>query len=141
MKNLRCFQHVNWNPGHSELRRFSIAMLVGFGVLGFIAAVKTGHAGNTSIVLWTVGVVLALAAIAGPLGRSAYLTVYLPTSVIGWVVSHVLLTVLFYGPFTLIGVLMRLSGVDPLMRRIAPGAAVWRPIDTPESDESYYRQF
>ena len=141
MKNLRCFQHVHWYPDRGELRRFAIAMLVGFGALGALTAFRHGGVGRSSVLLWIIGGVLAASAMIRPLARPAYLAVYLPTSVIGWVVSHILLTIVFYGPFTVIGAVMKLTGTDSLMlRRPAPGA-VWRPIEQPDTTEGYYRQY
>jgi hypothetical protein len=97
--------------------------------------------GRASVLPWIVGGVLAASALVRPLARPAYLAVYLPTSVIGWVVSHILLTIVFYGPFTVIGAVMKLTGTDSLMlKRPAPGA-VWRPIEPPESTDGYYRQY
>lgn len=141
MKNLHCFQHVKWNPDRAELRSFAIAMLVGFGILGAIAAVRGGAIVDASKLLWSAGAILAICAPIPGLGRAAYLAVYLPASVMGWIVSHVLLTVVFYGPFTIIGALMRLTGTDSLMLRLAPGETAWRPAKPPGAEQSYYRQF
>ncbi len=140
MKILPFFKHVEWEPDAAELRRFAVAMLVGFGVLGCIAALKAHHLSTSSYVLWTVGMVLAVAALVPVLGRAAYLAVYLPSSLVGYIVSHVLLTLVFFVLFTPLAFLLRLLGMDLLQTR--PGAKpAWAVrTDTPEKSR-YYRQF
>jgi hypothetical protein len=60
---------------------------------------------------------------------------------IGWLVSHVVLTVLFLGVFTPIAVLFRLIGRDALVRRRPPDVATyWRPRPMPDDVRSYFRQ-
>ena len=135
------WKHVNWNPDREELRRFALAMLIGFGILGALAAWRMGGVGPRSVWLWGAGLSLALAASAPGLGRIAYLAVYLPAGTIGWVVSHVLLVGVLYGVFTPIGILMRLAGNDPLLLRLNPDGTAWKPARAPGSTENYYRQF
>lgn len=61
---------------------------------------------------------------------------------IGWVVSHVLMAVVFFGLFTLIGFLFRLVGRDPLMlRRPVNQASYWLPKARVEDKRRYFRQF
>jgi hypothetical protein len=61
---------------------------------------------------------------------------------IGWVVSHVLLGVIFFGLFTPIGFLFRILGRDPLMlRRPATQASYWLPKPIVEDKRRYFSQF
>ena len=60
---------------------------------------------------------------------------------IGWVVSHVVLAVLFLGVFTPVAVLFRLIGRDALARRRPPDRATyWLPMPAPDDVRSYFRQ-
>ena len=138
IKALPFFQHVKWRPDDGELRRFAIAMLIGFFVLGALSAWRAKGLGTGSIVLWTIGVVLASAAFVPGLGRIAYLAVYLPTSIIGYVVSHVMLTLMFFVVITPLAIVLRLLGKDVLQQRRRPG---WTPVKVVKNEDSYYRQF
>ena len=61
---------------------------------------------------------------------------------IGWVVSHLLLAVLFYVVVTPIGLLLRLAGRDALGRRLLPERdSYWEARPEPVSSNTYYRQF
>lgn len=132
------FQHVKWRPDARELRRFAVAMLIGFAILGSLAAWRAGGISRATMILWTVGAGLALAALIPGLGRLAYLAVYLPTSIIGYIVSHVVLTLMFFLIITPLGLVLKLMGKDLLQKRRQPQ---WRPVRGVKSEDSYYRQF
>ena len=62
---------------------------------------------------------------------------------IGWLISHVILAVLFYGILTPVGFMFRLIGRDPLSRRraaVAP-ATYWTAKRKPASTREYFNQF
>jgi hypothetical protein len=61
---------------------------------------------------------------------------------IGWVMSHVLLGIIYYGLFTPVGRLMRLFGYDPMERRFDGAAAsYWVEREPIRDPSSYFRQF
>ena len=61
---------------------------------------------------------------------------------IGWVVSHVMLAVIYYGCMTPIGLFMRLIGRDSLSRKIDPSAKTYWVAREPAADtKRYFRQF
>jgi len=135
------FQHVKWQPDARELRRFAIAMLVGFFVLGALSAWRAKGIGTGSIVLWSSGALLAVAALVPKLGRIAYLAVYLPTSIIGYVVSNVMLTLMFFLVITPLGMILKLMGKDLLQQRRPRRTTQWTPVKETKTEDSYYRQF
>jgi hypothetical protein len=142
LKALPFFQHLNWRPDARELRRFAIAMLIGFTILGLLSAWRGKGIGTPSIVLWSLGVVLAVAAFIPGLGRMAYLAVYLPTSIIGYVVSNVLLALMFLVVITPLGLILKLMGKDLLQQQRRPKERTgWMPIKSTKTEDSYYRQF
>lgn len=116
-------------------------MLIGFAVLGLLSAWRGGGIGTASIVLWSVGVLLAIAAFIPGLGRLAYLAVYLPTSIIGFVVSNVLLALMFFLVITPLGIILKLMGKDLLQQRRQTDASQWTPVKGVKTEDSYYRQF
>jgi hypothetical protein len=135
------FQHVKWRPDRKELRRFAIAMLIGFFVLGALSAWRAWGIGTGAIVLWSIGVTLAAAAFVPKLGRIAYLAVYLPTSIIGYVVSNVMLALMFFLVITPLGFILKLMGKDLLQQRREKRETQWTPVKEIKNEESYYRQF
>ena len=116
-------------------------MLVGFFVLGALSAWRAKGIGAGSVVLWSIGVTLAVAAFVPKLGRIAYLAVYLPTSIMGYVVSNVMLTVMFFLVITPLGIIMKLMGKDVLQQRRPGRTTQWTPVKETKNEESYYRQF
>jgi len=60
---------------------------------------------------------------------------------IGWVVSHVLLGVIFFALFTPIAIVFRLIGRDPLRLRTTDAETHWLPKPPPPGPESYYHQY
>jgi hypothetical protein len=141
LKDLTYFKRVKWQPDASELRKFSIAMLVGFAVLGALSALRHHGVQWGSISLWSLGAVLAIAAWIPGLGRIAYLAVYVPSSFIGHFVSKIVLFFVFFLVFVPIGVLLRLLGKDLLRLRPATPRASWTPMNSLKSSNRYYRQF
>jgi len=135
------FRHINWRPDARELRRFALAMLIGFTVLGLLSVWRAWGISTTSIVLWSAGVVLAIAAFIPGLGRVAYLTVYLPTSIIGYVVSNVILALMFFLVITPLGILLKLMGKDILQQQRQKNTTQWTPLKGAKTEDSYYRQF
>ena len=135
------FQHVKWRPDARELRRFAIAMLIGFSVLGLLSVWRASGIGTAAIVLWSIGLLLAAAAFVPGLGRIAYLAVYLPTSIIGYVVSHVILTLMFFFVITPLGIILRLMGKDLLQQRRPKHKGGWMTVNGVKNEDSYYRQF
>jgi hypothetical protein len=60
---------------------------------------------------------------------------------VGWLVSHLLLAVLFYGIFTPMALFFRLIGRDALIRRHLPDRPThWLPKPTTRDVRSYFRQ-
>lgn len=141
ISQLPFFRHVNFHPDRGELRRFAIAMVVGFTILGALAAWHTSELSTRTFVLWGIGIALAACAFIPGLGRIAYLGVYLPSSVVGYVVSHVVLALLFFLVFVPIGIMLRLTGKDLLRLRPGSPRALWMPLEPKDDIKSYYRQF
>src|SRR5438034_11635668 len=96
IRDLRCLKHVCWEPDSAELRRFAIAMLCGFSVLGILYGLRGNNVVAGSVKGVAVGALLAVGSRIPQLGRLVYLAVYLPTSILGFVVSNVLLTLAFF---------------------------------------------
>lgn len=140
-KQLPCFSHVDWTPSRKVLREFAIAMGVGFLLIGVVVAWRHQHLGTATFLLWSIGLGLAVGSQVPGLGRMVYLAVHVPTSILGFFISRIILVVLFFGVFTPIALLLRLTGKDLLRLRRPNGASHWGTRGGPPSPDSYYRQF
>ena len=77
-----------------------------------------------------------------PLRRPLYLGWMYVAFPIGWVISHVVLAIVYYLVFTGTGLVMRLLGRDPLQRRFEPDAQTYWVEHRPGEDLArYFRQF
>jgi hypothetical protein len=141
IRQLACFQHVKWDPDRHELRRFARSMLVGFALIGLVRVLFRHHIEMSTLVLWSLGLVLAVGAMLSRLGRVTYLAVYLPTSLIGYGVSQTILTLLFFLVFAPLGLVLRLLGKDLLGLEGRGLRSNWTSHPAVRDAESYYRQF
>ena len=140
-KELPFFRHLNWNPDKHELRRFAVAMIVGFGVLGTLTALRYFGVTRGALILWGLGLALAVAALIPGIGRAAYLAIYVPSSFIGFFVSKIVLFVIFFLVFVPIGALLKLLGKDLLRLKPTPPRAAWGAVNWVKDPNRYYRQF
>ena len=129
-----------WYPSSRQLRQFAAAAIPGFGLVAFMLWKATGS-------LPVAGAVAGLGAAAGAVGlvmpgavRPLYVLLVALSLPIGWLVSNLLLRVIFYGAFTPLGWLFRLMGRDALQIRNPPGRTYWRPYQAPRDVASYFRQ-
>jgi Saxitoxin biosynthesis operon protein SxtJ len=131
---------INQNPSRTQLNVFGAAWLIFFGVWGGIAAAHD-HAA-TARVLWTLAGVIPLVGWFFPRGlRLVYLALSYATYPIGFVVSHVVLALIYYLVFTPVGLIMKLFRYDPLARHFeAQTASYWKPRTNPKPVASYFRQ-
>ena len=76
-----------------------------------------------------------------PVARAVYRALTLLTFPIGWVISHVLLALVYYLLLTPIGLLLRATGRDPLQRRLDPEAETyWIEREGDRPANTYFRQ-
>ena len=113
---------------------FGVTMGIIFGVLGLLVRIRVLPSfGNWSEAesLWAVGVIFLAWALVAPMTLKTLYTFWMYLALtMGYVVSRLLLTILFYGIMTPMGLAMRLFGWDPLRLRPAKGeASYWRPRD------------
>lgn len=134
--------NVNWRPDRKGLREFGEAALAMMTVLG-IAMVLLGRI-SPATALWfcASGLAVYVASRAwAPLVLPVYLALMGLSWPIGYVVSHVVMSIAFFLVFTPIGLIMRLCGRDPLSRRLQRGKSYWQPHRSPTSARQYFNQF
>ncbi len=130
------------NPADKVLRQFAGAWLIFFLALGVHQWLGRGRE--------QVGVVLAvLALVIGALGlvkpravRWLFVVWMVLAFPIGWVISQLMLLLLFYGVITPVALIFRCTGRDWLSRKPAPGrTSFWLAKATPANVRSYFRQY
>lgn len=100
-------------------------------------------ANSVEYVLWGVGVVGCVAALlSSGVAKTLYSGWMRAAVPVGWTVSHVILGVIYFLVFAPIGLVLRMSGHDPMERRIdrAEGS-YWRSRSPVEDAARYFRQF
>lgn len=99
-----------------ELRRFGLA--VG-GIFSAIALWPTLiHGQNPKVVALVLGVALVVPALLWPRAlRPAHRIWIALGNVLNWINTRIILTIIFYGLVTPLGLIMRLWGRDPMCRR------------------------
>jgi hypothetical protein len=143
---------IEWNPTRSQLRIFAFTGTAVLGLLGvwawtrqaiFGVGLSAATAEILAGMLWGVAAALAVMAIAyPPLLRPLHVAVSIVTFPVGFVMSHVLLALVFYLVLTPVALVMRLLGRDTLSRRFEPEAeSYWQPAETPTDPKRYFRQF
>ena len=133
---------IKRDPSSRELRWFGVMFAVFFAIVGGLVRWKFGvPAASTVIWLTAAGLTLLYYAVP-PLRRPLYLGWMYAAFPIGWVVSHVVLAIVYYLVFTGTGLVMRLLGHDPMQRRFEPDAQTYWVEHRPGADLArYYRQF
>jgi hypothetical protein len=130
------------SPPARTLRQFAGLWLLFFLMLACWQGLVRG---NTTLgwILAGVGVVAGLPGLLRPeLVRYLFVGSLIVTFPIGWVVSFVLLAVLFYGLFTPLSLGFRLFGRDPLaLRRRDAGQTYWTAKPAAVNVQSYFNQY
>ena len=132
---------IQWNPSTKQLRQFAGIWFPAFcGLVGWSIGQKTGHWSEVEIG-WVLAGLLSVGGLVLPvLIRPIFVGLILLTFPIGWVVSHLLLGLIFYGVVTPIGLILRISGHDPLQLKKPSGNSVWKTSIGKTDATRYLRQ-
>ncbi len=142
---------IDWNPRRKVLRNFGLIGLVAFGAFGALAhwqvypfrGLSDGTAETTSYVLWALAVYCGLCAAAAPIAvKPVYLLLTVITFPIGFVISYIVMAIMFYLVITPVGLIFKIIGRDSMNRKFDPSAAsYWIKRRPPETLKRYFRQF
>ena len=135
---------INRNPTRRELNQFGLIWLVFFAAIGTVLWFKV-HSPQLSVGLWVAALLVPLLGWMAPaFMRVVYLGMSYLAWPIGFVISHVVLALVYYLLFTPIGLVMRLLGRDPMTRRLdAEAGTYWvvRQEAGSVDPRRYFRQF
>ena len=134
---------INKNPTRRELNQFGFIWL---GFLAFFGLIAFFKFGNPQVARW-LWVAALVVPIVGWLVPAFMRLVFLGMSYLAWpigfVVSHVVLAVVYYLVLTPIGLLTRLFGYDSMEKRFDSEAeSYWIERSAEAADpKRYFRQF
>ena len=129
-------------PTAGELRFFGI-LLAAFGILMGGLILYFTDSWTIAIAIWSVGLLLGTfyytLSSAQHIMYHAWMAMFYP---IGWLISHMLMAMIFYLAITPISLVMRLCGRDPLLRKLDRSTKTyWTPNNTREEAKRYFQQF
>lgn len=142
---------IDWRPDERTLRQFGVIALFGFSILAALAwwELLVFSVGLGSARAFVAGGFAALAGLSGLFSAilpRANLPLYLGLTIlsypIGFVLSYVIMGLLFFAMLTPVGLCFRLTGYDPLHRRFERDATTyWTNPRARRGKASYFRQF
>lgn len=132
---------TNWHPQPSDVRYFSITLAI-LAVLLAVVALAAGKT-NTAWIIAVVGVALAISCFFVPrLGRWLYLLWMAITVAVAFVISPIVIAIIFYLVLTPIALFSRLIGKDELrVRKPRSENSHFSDVDHEITAESFRRQF
>ena len=117
---------INKNPEPRELRQFGLLFFPAFmAMIAWITYRVTGQWTIPGICLGLAGLAFLLGALAPAAIRPIWIVTMYLTFPIGFVISHVLMAIVYYLILTPAGLLLRLFKGDPLQRKADPTATTY----------------
>ncbi len=145
------FISIDYNPPPRTLRNFGFMGIVAFGALAallhykmyFFAKFPTFAAPMATYILAGLSVYCGVFAVAAPAAlRWLYVTLTVVGFPIGFVMSYVVVSIMFFLIITPIGIIMRMFGRDALRLKFnAQATTHWIPRHPPATIKRYFRQF
>ena len=133
---------LNIRPDAKMLREFGIVALFGFGLVGTLIGMKW-DAWQASYALWGLGAVsCSLALIRPQLLLPLFVVLMIVAFPIGFVISNVILLILYYGLFAPIALVFKVIGRDSLSRTLEPETKTyWISRDTEKPVAQRFKQY
>jgi hypothetical protein len=127
-------------PTAADLRWFGLSLAALPAVLGVVAWFRF-DAGTMAVVFWIIALAIAAVYYAAPaFRRPMHRGWTIVTFPIAWVMSHVILAIVYFGFLTPIGLCFRIVGRDRLRLRHRPEESQWILRTEVETSKSRYFQ-
>jgi hypothetical protein len=130
------------NPTPRTLRQFAAAWLV-FFLLGGLHQYLVRGRPQVGLIMAGLAVAVGVLGLARPVAvRWLFVGAMVAAFPIGWVVSQLMLLVMFFAVITPVALIFRIIGRDALQRKPAPDrASLWVPKTTPSDVRRYFKQY
>ena len=139
---------LDLDPPKRQLQQFAFIAVVGLPLIALVVLRFCGLGwafGHPAVLIALgVGVLQLVLFLAGfrPLTRAVYVVLMIVALPIGFVLSHVLMAVIFYLVMTPIGLVFRLIGRDAMGRKRDPKArSYWHDRGPARSPASYFKLY
>lgn len=142
---------IDWRPDDRTLKQFGFIALFGFSFLAAIAWFEVlvfsfGLGEMRPIVAGGFAALAGVSTLFSLIAPRANLPIYIGLTIlaypIGFVLSHFIMGLLFFGMITPLGLIFRVIGKDPMNRRFEPAAETyWSDPRPRRAKESFFRQF
>ncbi|MBM4005399.1 MAG: hypothetical protein FJ295_19255 [Planctomycetes bacterium] len=128
--------------GRRERYVFALLMPPFVALVGYALERRTATP-NLGLIVSLIGAAISVVGIAWPpLLRAVFLVWMALVYPIGWLVSQLLLVMLYYAVITPAALIMKLRRFDPMQRRFDRSAAsYWQPRSSDSDARRYFRQF
>jgi hypothetical protein len=125
-----------------ELLWFGPLFAIFAGMVGSIAIWKFDAPGLAKWIWAISGVIIVVYYLVPPLRKTMFMAWLALVFPVGWLLSHVLLTIVFYLVVFPIGLLLKLGRHDPLRRKFDLNChSYWIKRERKKGAERYFRQF
>lgn len=134
---------LDLNPPEKKLRQFGLIALIMLIVIGVLLGWRFGLHQGIVAGICGVGVVLFILSRVSPtLIQPVYAGLMIVSFPIGWLISHLVMVLFYFGIITPVALLFRLFGRDVLQRRRDRQAeSYWVDYPRPDSIKRYFKQF
>ena len=134
---------IETNPSDRQLRQFAGIWFPLFAVMVGYILISAFDLHQVAYGLWAFAGIAAVVGLIAPKAiKFLFVGLMFLTFPIGFVVSHVILVVLYYLILSPLGILLRLIGKDPMVKKPDPNASSYWKVREPVTDtETYFRQF
>ena len=139
---------MNWDPSKRQLRQFGFIGLAALPLLGWLFSGRpypsswVAEPSALMVGCAVVGLILGFLAWLRPsLLRFVFIAMTLAAFPIGFVLSEIIILLIYVILFVPVALVFRFIGRDALNRQLDRGAKTyWTPKETPKDAESYFRQ-
>jgi sterol desaturase/sphingolipid hydroxylase (fatty acid hydroxylase superfamily) len=135
------WSEVTARPSSSTLRQFAGLCLIVFGALAGLRVWRGDTGTVTRAIAAAGGIIGVLGMIKPEAVRYVYTGWMIAAFPIGWTISRIIVTALFYLVFTPFAIVFKLSGRDALHLRRHQVRSYWTASERVERIENYYGQF
>lgn len=132
---------LNLQPSKKDLTFFAIFGVASCSIMALVLYLLN-RTTAPQVLLGIAAVLIISRVISLKLTHWIYIVATVAAFPIGWVISHLVMAIIYYGILTPLGLFFRLMGRDPLQRRLDPDAkSYWIPHQPHNDPTRYFRQF
>lgn len=133
---------LDWNPSDKKLRDYSLICLPGFGVFSVIALIRF-HSEMFAVILGVAAILIPILGYLSPkLVKPIYLGMSLLAFPVGFVISNLILLLMYLLVFTPVSLIFKLMGRDALNLKKTNSDTYWKVYPNGEKKpSSYFHQF